>query len=91
MVFMENNSVRILAEKAAELYNANSSVSNIQQANAVVESLKMFIQAYEMFAQAYQVYDDVYSKPHPIWKPKIFSGAKEIMDDLFKSMDDDNV
>ena len=27
----------------------------------------------------------------PIWKPKIFSGAKEIMDDLFKSMDDDNV
>ena len=71
MVFMENNSVRILAEKAAELYNANSSVSNIQQANAVVESLKMFIQAYEMFAQAYQVYDDVYSKPHPIWKPKI--------------------
>ena len=28
----------------------------------------------------------------PIWKaPKIFSGAKEMMDDLFKSMNDDNV
>ena len=68
---MKTDNVRILAEKAAELYNANSSVANIQQANAVVESLRMFVQAYEMFVQAYQVYDDVYSKPHPIWKPKI--------------------
>lgn len=68
---MITDDVRILAEKAAELYNANSSVATIQQANAVVESLRMFVQAYKLFVQAYQVYDDVYSKPHPIWKPKI--------------------
>ena len=82
---MITDDVRILAEKAAELYNANSSVATIQQANAVVESLRMFVQAYKLFVQAYQVYDDVYSKPHPIWKPKIL-----MFDEATSALDSDS-